>query len=67
LLTNGRSWRLYWAQARARAEGFIEINLPAIVSDLPPPVPSGADPQHWLRAFMLLFGRDALVQEGAPR
>ena len=22
LLTNGRSWRLYWAQARARAEGI---------------------------------------------
>ena len=24
LLTNGRLWRLYWAQARARAEGFVD-------------------------------------------
>ena len=30
LLTNGRFWRLYWAQARARAEGFVEIDLPAL-------------------------------------
>ena len=65
LLTNGRFWRLYWSQARARAEGFVEIDLPALVGGLPPPVPPGADPQHWLRVFMLLFGRGALVQEGA--
>lgn len=65
LLANGRFWRLYWAQARARAEGFVEIELPALFGDLPPPVPDGADPQHWLRVFMLLFGRSALVPEGA--
>jgi len=65
LLTNGRFWRLYWAQARARAEGFVEIELPALIGDLPPPVPTGADAQHWLRVSMLLFGRDALVPEGA--
>jgi hypothetical protein len=65
LLTNGRFWRFYWAQARARAEGFIEIDLPALVGELPPGVPTGADPQHWLRVFMLLFRRNALVQEGA--
>ncbi len=65
LLTNGRFWRLYWAQARARAEGFVEIDLPALLDDLPPPVPSGADPRHWLRVFILLFGRGALIPEGA--
>lgn len=65
LLTNGRFWRLYWSQARARAEGFVEIELPALLDDLPPPVPAGADSQHWLRVFMLLFGRRALVPEGA--
>jgi hypothetical protein len=65
LLTNGRFWRLYWSQARARAEGFVEIELPALLGDLPPPLPAGADPQHWLRVFMLLFGRSALVPEGA--
>src|SRR5579862_9091132 len=64
LLTNGHFWRLYWAQARARAEGFIEFDLPALVGDMPPPVPVGADPQHWLRVFLLLFGRSALVPEG---
>jgi hypothetical protein len=65
LLTNGRFWRLYWAQARARAEGFVEIDLPALVGDLPPRAPDGADAQHWLRVFMLLFGRNALIPEGA--
>lgn len=66
LLTNGRYWRLYWAQARARAEGFIEFDLPGLAGaaealNPPPPGPEGADPQHWLRVFLLLFGRDALV------
>ncbi|HEY3912821.1 MAG TPA: hypothetical protein VGM07_23455 [Stellaceae bacterium] len=65
LLTNGRFWRLYWSQARARAEGFVEIELPALIGDLPPPVPEGADSQHWLRVFMLLFGHSALVPAGA--
>jgi hypothetical protein len=64
LLTNGRFWRLYWAQARSRAEGFIELDLPGLIGDLPPPVPAGADPQHWLRVFLLLFSRGALVPEG---
>lgn len=64
LLTNGRFWRLYWAQARSRAEGFIELDLAGLIGDLPPPVPTGADPQHWLRVFLLLFSRDALVPEG---
>jgi hypothetical protein len=73
LLTNGRLWRLYWAQARARAEGFVEIDLPAVAGAPPageletaPPPPPGADQYHWLRVFLLLFGRDALVPEG-PR
>jgi hypothetical protein len=64
LLTNGRFWRLYWAQARSRAEGFIELDLPGLFGDLPPSVPAGADPQHWLRVFLLLFSRDALIPEG---
>jgi hypothetical protein len=65
LLTNGRFWRLYWSQARARAEGFVEIELLALIGDLPPVMPEGADPQHWLRVFMLLFGQRALVPQGA--
>jgi hypothetical protein len=66
LLTNGRFWRLYWAQARARAEGFIEFELPALLGPMPPAPPTGADEHHWLRVFILLFGRTALVPEG-PR
>lgn len=64
LLTSGRFWRLYWAGARARAEGFVEFDLPALLGDLAPPVPAGAAPDHWMRVFLLLFGRDALVAEG---
>jgi hypothetical protein len=30
-------------------------------------VPNGAASDHWLRVFMLLFGRDALVPQGAAR
>jgi hypothetical protein len=68
LLTNGHFWRLYWAQARARAEGFIEVDLPALVDPmLRPALPAGANEFHWLRVFILLFGRDALVPEGPER
>ena len=64
LLSSGRFWRLYWAQARARAEGFVEIELPALVGPLPPPPPNGAPADHWMRVFLLLFHRDALVPHG---
>lgn len=60
LLTSGRFWRLYWAKARARAEGFIEIELPALFGELPPERPPGAGADHWLRVFLLLFGPIAL-------
>ena len=60
LLTNGRFWRMYWAKAPARAEGFVEIELPALFGDLPPEVPFGAYVDHWVRVFLLLFGRSAL-------
>lgn len=64
LLTSGRFWRLYSAHAAARAEGFIEIELPALLGDMPPPVLDDADPLHWVRVFLLLFGRDALTPRG---
>lgn len=65
LLTNGRFWRLYDSRARARAEGFVEFELPALVGALRPPAPTGAPDDHWLRVFMLLFGRDAHQTRGA--
>jgi hypothetical protein len=61
LLTSGRFWRLYSAQARARAEGFVELDLSDIIDPMPPP---GAPDDHWLRVFLLLFRRDALVPHG---
>ena len=64
LLTNGRFWRLYWAQARSRAEGFVEIELPALLGEMPPIVPEGAPGDHWLRVFLLIFRRDAFRPEG---
>jgi len=67
VLTNGRLWRLYWAGARARAEGFIEFDLPAIIGVLAPPVPDGAPADHWTRVFFLLFCRDALQPDSSGR
>lgn len=64
LLTSGRFWRLYWGRAAARAEGFIEFDLPGLLGDMAPAVPAGADSNHWIRVFLLLFGRDALIPHG---
>ena len=64
LLTNGGFWRLYWAQARARLEGFVELELGALFDWLPAPVPAGAPADHWLRVFLLLFHRDAFEPHG---
>ncbi len=66
LLTNGRQWRLYWANARARAEGFIELDLPSLLSPLAPPIPADAPPDHWLRVFLLLFGLGAYTRPIRP-
>ena len=67
LLTSGRLWRLYWSQARARAEGFIEFDLAGLLGDLPPTIPAGAPDDHWLRCFLLLFRRAALEPIGPDR
>jgi Eco57I restriction-modification methylase len=63
LLTNGRFWRLYSTEVVDRDVRFFEIELPALLGDLPPPVPDGADPQHWARVFLLLFGNAALIPD----
>jgi hypothetical protein len=65
ILTNGRHWRLYWQGARSRAEEFLEIDL-ATLAGVPGVQPALAAPEvenrdHWLRVFLLLFGRDAFV------
>lgn len=64
LLTNGRLWRLYYADARARAEGFVEFDLPAILGEGGALLSPGGQPDYWLKAFLLLFRRDALQPDG---
>ena len=59
LLTGGRLWRLYFARHRSRAEGFVELDLPALLDE--------GEAEHWARVFLLLFSRDALAPHGADR
>lgn len=66
LLTNGAIWRLYYQDARSRAEEFLEIDLagalgvPGVQAEL-----DGLAPEHTLKLFFLLFNRAAfLIQTG---
>lgn len=72
ILTNGRHWRLYWQDARSRAEEFVELDLPVILGiagcepDLFSKPEQGND--HYLKVFILLFGRASfLPSEGDAR
>jgi hypothetical protein len=60
ILTNGSIWRLYWQDARSRAEDFFEIDLGGLlgVPGIQPEL-DGFEPRHGLKLFWLLFGRDA--------
>lgn len=65
ILTNGRHWRLYWQNARSQSEDFLELDLPAILGlagfgdDLFAPAP--AERPHWLKVFLLIFGRGGFL------
>lgn len=59
LLTTGRLWRLYDSRAPSRAEGFVELDLGAVLA-----LPPGPDRDHWLRVFLALF-RPAAFAPGA--
>ncbi len=67
LLTNGAVWRLYWQDARSRAEEFFEIDLaqalhlPGTQSALPDP--AALPPAHQIKLFFLLFHRAAFLQQ----
>ena len=68
ILTNGTKWRLYFSGARSVSEQFLELDLEQIL-DLPGHNDglfklSGADRAHWFRVFMLMFRREAFVQQG---
>ncbi len=64
VLTNGGTWRLYWQDARSRAEEFLELDLaallgvPGVQPDLDMP-----EPAHGLKLFFLLFNRAAFLTQ----
>lgn len=64
VLTNGALWRLYWQDARSRAEEFFEIDL-ATALRVPGslPGPDEAAPEHTLKLFFLLFNRAAFLTQ----
>lgn len=67
VLSNGAVWRLYWQSARSRSEEFLELDLAALVdvasftADMF--AQTSADQVHYLRAFFLLFRREAFLPQ----
>jgi hypothetical protein len=67
VLTNGGTWRLYWQDARSRAEEFFEIDvaaalgLPGVNAEVP--MATMADTTHALKLLLLLFQRDAFLPQ----
>ncbi len=64
ILTNGAVWRLYWQDARSRAEEFFEIDVAAAigVAGVQPSLDDPA-PGHALKLFFLLFNRAAFLTQ----
>ncbi len=65
ILTNGSRWRLYYQGARSVSEQFFELDLAAVLA-IPGHegglfAPAEAERRHWLRVFVLIFGRDAFL------
>jgi hypothetical protein len=64
MLTNGAVWRLYWQDARSRAEEFFEVEVAAalglkgIQHEL-----DDVEPDHALRLFRLFFQREAFLPQ----
>jgi hypothetical protein len=74
ILTNGGTWRLYWQDARSRAEEFFEANLAGLLGvpgvqseeEVAAPAaggPEALEPAHALRVFFLLFHRSAFLPQ----
>lgn len=67
VLTNGRYWRLYYQDARARAEDFVEFDLLSLArtsgaqADLLDE--GGASSDSYLQVFYLLFRREAFLPD----
>ena len=64
VLSNGAVWRLYWQDARSRAEEFFEIDLAALLGIAGTQAElDGLEPAHGLRLFFLLFHRAAFLTQ----
>lgn len=65
MLTNGARWRLYYQGARSVSEQFFELDLARVlgIAGHDEGLFSLTAPQrlHWLRVFVLIFGRDAFL------
>ncbi len=64
MLSNGAVWRLYWQDARSRAEEFFEVDLSAALGV--PGIQHELDeiaPEHALRLFFLFFHRVAFLPQ----
>jgi len=64
ILTNGAAWRLYWQDARSRAEDFFEINLATLldVGGIQAEF-DDFEARHGLKLFLVLFGRSAFLPQ----
>jgi hypothetical protein len=67
VLTNGRYWRLYYQDARARAEDFVEFDLLTLAgtSDVQGDLLNDehVHPEHFLKVFYLIFRREAFLSQ----
>ena len=71
ILTNGAHWRLYYSGAQSVSEQFFELNLAKILNisghnkgsnEL-----STEKRQHWFKVFVLIFQRDAFLEDGVDK
>ena len=64
ILTNGGTWRLYWQDARSRAEEFFELDVAALlgVAGIQPEL-DGYEPTHGIKLLFLLFNRAAFLTQ----
>ena len=64
VLSNGAVWRLYWQNARSRAEEFFEIDVAALLGGaLGEPGQDEVPTVDGLKLFWLLFGRAAFLPQ----
>ena len=68
ILTNGAVWRLYWQDARSRAEDFFEVDLAALLAMSGTQLQLDSfDSAHGLKLFYLLFRREAFLAQDWDR